>query len=85
MLKLWNILLITLAFQFTLLGTFITRSGIISSVHAFRTNLTLVDISWVLFLVSTAGVIGDLSFIVGSDSKVRIVSNHFSPVKVPLC
>lgn len=35
MLKLWNILLITLAFQFTLLGTFITRSGVISSVHAF--------------------------------------------------
>ena len=35
MLKLWNILLITLAFQFTLLGTFITRSGIITSVHAF--------------------------------------------------
>jgi cytochrome c-type biogenesis protein CcmF len=35
MLKLWNILLITLAFEFTLLGTFITRSGIISSVHAF--------------------------------------------------
>ncbi len=35
MLKLWNIILITLAFEFTLLGTFITRSGIISSVHAF--------------------------------------------------
>ena len=35
MLKLWNIVLITLAFEFTLLGTFITRSGIISSVHAF--------------------------------------------------
>ena len=35
MLKLWNIILITMAFEFTLLGTFITRSGIISSVHAF--------------------------------------------------
>ena len=35
MLKLWNLLLITLAFQFTLLGTFITRSGVISSVHSF--------------------------------------------------
>ena len=30
MLKLWNIILITLAFEFTLLGTFITRSGIIT-------------------------------------------------------
>ena len=35
MLKLWNIILITLTFEFTLLGTFITRSGIITSVHAF--------------------------------------------------
>ncbi len=35
MLKLWNVVLITLAFEFTILGTFITRSGIISSVHAF--------------------------------------------------
>ncbi len=35
MLKIWNLLLIVLAFEFTLFGTFITRSGIISSVHAF--------------------------------------------------
>ena len=57
MLKIWNILLITLAFQFTLLGTYITRSGIIDSVHAFTQS----DISWYFLgfiLVSTAGVIG---------------------------
>ena len=57
MLKLWNILLITLAFQFTLLGTFITRSGIISSVHAFAQS----DIGGYFLgfiLTSTAGVIG---------------------------
>lgn len=57
MLKLWNILLITLAFQFTLLGTFITRSGIISSVHAFAQS----DIGGYFLgfiLASTAGVIG---------------------------
>ena len=56
MLKLWNILLITLAFQFTLLGTFITRSGIISSVHSFAQS----DIGWYFLgfiLTSTAGVI----------------------------
>lgn len=57
MLKLWNILLITLAFQFTLLGTFITRSGIIESVHAFAETDTggyfLGFIS-----ASTAGVLG---------------------------
>ncbi|MCE2401332.1 heme lyase CcmF/NrfE family subunit [Candidatus Poribacteria bacterium] len=56
MLKLWNILLITLAFQFTLLGTFITRSGIITSVHSFAQS----DIGGYFLgfiLASTGGVI----------------------------
>ncbi|MEC8841363.1 MAG: cytochrome c biogenesis protein CcsA, partial [Candidatus Poribacteria bacterium] len=35
MLKVWNIILMVLAFEFTILGTFITRSGVITSVHAF--------------------------------------------------
>jgi len=35
MLKIWNIVLITLTFLLTIFGTFITRSGIISSVHSF--------------------------------------------------
>jgi cytochrome c-type biogenesis protein CcmF len=59
MLKLWNIILITLAFEFTLLGTFITRSGIISSVHAFAQSdiggyfLTFIFLS----LLGVAGLI----------------------------
>ena len=57
MLKLWNILLITLAFQFTLLGTFITRSGIITSVHAFaQSDIGAYFLGFIL--TSTAGVIG---------------------------
>ncbi len=35
MLKVWNMALIGLAFALTLFGTFITRSGVISSVHSF--------------------------------------------------
>lgn len=35
MLKLWNITLIILTFLLTIFGTFLTRSGIIGSVHAF--------------------------------------------------
>jgi cytochrome c-type biogenesis protein CcmF len=35
MLKVWNLGLIGLAFALTLFGTFITRSGVISSVHSF--------------------------------------------------
>ena len=38
--KIWNFSLIIITFVLTILGTFITRSGLISSVHAFaRTNL----------------------------------------------
>jgi cytochrome c-type biogenesis protein CcmF len=35
MLKLWNVTLVVLTFGLTLFGTFLTRSGIIGSVHAF--------------------------------------------------
>ncbi len=35
MLKAWNLTLITLTFALTIFGTFLTRSGILSSVHAF--------------------------------------------------
>ncbi len=37
-LKSWTILLAIIAFSFSLLGTFIVRSGIITSVHAFATD-----------------------------------------------
>lgn len=35
MLKLWNFVLVIIAFELTVFGTFITRSGVISSVHSF--------------------------------------------------
>ena len=41
MLKLWNLSLIILTFALTLLGTFLTRSGIIASVHAFASSPAL--------------------------------------------
>ncbi|MFC7048193.1 heme lyase CcmF/NrfE family subunit [Emcibacter nanhaiensis] len=37
-LKSWTILLAIIAFSFSLLGTFLTRSGVITSVHAFATD-----------------------------------------------
>jgi cytochrome c-type biogenesis protein CcmF len=40
MLKLWNLTLLIATFALTLLATFLTRSGIISSVHAFSDGLT---------------------------------------------
>jgi cytochrome c-type biogenesis protein CcmF len=38
MLKSWTILLAILAFSFSLIGTFIVRSGVITSVHAFAND-----------------------------------------------
>jgi len=35
MLKVWNLSLIIIAFSLTIFGTFLTRSGILSSIHAF--------------------------------------------------
>ena len=35
MLKIWNMVLIILTFELVIFGTFLTRSGILSSVHAF--------------------------------------------------
>ena len=39
-LKAWTVLLAILAFSFSLIGTFIVRSGVITSVHAFATDPT---------------------------------------------
>ncbi|MBI1734530.1 MAG: heme lyase CcmF/NrfE family subunit [Candidatus Rokubacteria bacterium] len=38
MLKTWNLALIMLAFALTIFGTFLTRSGVLSSIHAFSSG-----------------------------------------------
>jgi cytochrome c-type biogenesis protein CcmF len=44
MLKMWNVLLIIGTFLLSIFATFLTRSGLIESVHSFAQNLT---ISWI--------------------------------------
>lgn len=51
MLKIWNFVLILVAFELSIFGTFITRSGIISSVHSFA--LSSIGPFFVIFLVSS--------------------------------
>ncbi len=55
-LKSWTILLAILAFGFSLIGAFITRSGILTSVHAFATDPTrgLVLLAILAFFVGAA-------------------------------
>lgn len=59
MLKIWNVGLVVLTFWLTILGTFLTRSGIVQSVHAFAQS----DIGpyFAVFLAIIAGV--SLTFI----------------------
>ena len=35
MLRIWNVLLVVLAFSLSLFGTFLTRSGVVNSIHSF--------------------------------------------------
>ncbi len=52
MLKRWNMILIMLTFTLTIFGTYLTRSGIVSSVHAFAaTDLGIWFFGFVVFLV----------------------------------
>ncbi len=37
-LKIWTVLLAILAFSLSLIGTFLVRSGVLTSVHAFATD-----------------------------------------------
>jgi cytochrome c-type biogenesis protein CcmF len=59
MLKLWNLALVILTFSLTLFGTFLTRSGIIASVHAFSQGT--VGIFFLGFL--TLVVVGSLALL----------------------
>jgi cytochrome c-type biogenesis protein CcmF len=55
MLKMWNIGLVTAVFSLTILGTFVTRSGIIESVHAFAsTDIGFIFLGFLTFVVGGA-------------------------------
>jgi cytochrome c-type biogenesis protein CcmF len=51
MLKAWNVILIALSFVLCIFGTYITRSGIVDSVHSF--GKSLVGTFFLIFLIAT--------------------------------
>jgi cytochrome c-type biogenesis protein CcmF len=55
MLKKWNVILIVLSFLLSIFGTFITRSGIIASVHSFTEGP--LGFFFLVFLVLSAGLL----------------------------
>jgi len=58
MLKVWNMGLVVLTFLMTIFATFLTRSGLIESVHSFAQNLT---IAWIF--LGFMGVAGAISLV----------------------
>ena len=55
MLQLWNVSLITLTFSLTIFGTFLTRSGVMSSVHSFtESSLGPLFLGYVIFILITS-------------------------------
>ena len=55
LLKVWNVFLVCLTFFLTIFGTFLTRSGMISSVHSFaQSSIGSYFASFLLLLVATA-------------------------------
>jgi len=59
MLKVWNLSLIIVAFALTIFGTFLTRSGILSSIHAFSSGpVGVIFLGFLAFvLVSSFGLV----------------------------
>ena len=73
MLKIWNMWLVFLTFWLAILGTFLTRSGIISSVHAFAQSSIGGWFFW--FLIITFLVFA-VFFVINVTSSDHLRSEH---------
>jgi cytochrome c-type biogenesis protein CcmF len=76
MLRVWNLSLICATFSLTILGTFLTRSGVISSVHAFS-NSTIGP--WLLSFFALA-VLSTLGLIAWRGDELRSSGAIDAPV-----
>ncbi len=62
MLKIWNLLLVIITFGLSIFGTFLTRSGVVSSVHAFTQSGWIGPIFIIFLGVAMALSVGLLLF-----------------------
>src|SRR5215204_3081512 len=76
MLKIWNVLLVVGAFALALFGTFLTRSGILSSIHSFTESSIG---PWFLGFIGVV-VAGSLALIVSRLTLLRSKKRLESPV-----
>ena len=61
MLKVWNVVLVSLAFSLSIFGTFLTRSGILTSVHSFAQSP--IGAWFLAFIVLSVAFSGALIFL----------------------
>ena len=67
MLKVWNVSLIIATFVLTILGTFLTRSGILSSVHAFAEG----DIGYYFLGFIAITLLASVALVAGRSEELR--------------
>ncbi|HTR78220.1 MAG TPA: heme lyase CcmF/NrfE family subunit [Gemmatimonadaceae bacterium] len=75
MLRVWNVNLVVGTFVLTILGTFLTRSGIISSVHAFTTG----TIGYYFLTFIAIVLIAALVLVAGHSDRLRTTGHFDSP------
>ncbi len=68
MLKVWNVLLVILAFSLSLFGTFLTRSGVVNSIHSFTQSAIG---PWFLAFIAV---------VVGGIPRVRLLAAPAAPL-----
>jgi cytochrome c-type biogenesis protein CcmF len=61
MLRIWNVSLVILTFFLTIFGTFLTRSGIVQSIHSFGLNA---DLAWLFTLFMMAILIVSFGWVI---------------------
>jgi cytochrome c-type biogenesis protein CcmF len=81
MLRLWNLSLVLATFCLTILGTFLTRSGVINSVHSFTQSAIGPALLGFLAVVAVASV----TLVPGGPTSCvrRAASTHPSPGRPP--
>ncbi len=75
MLRLWNLNLVVGTFLLTVLGTFLTRSGIVSSVHSFTTG----TIGYYFLAFIAVVMLGSLILVAGNSERLRSTGRFDSP------
>ncbi len=80
MLKAWNMVLIILTFSLVIFGTFLTRSGVMSSVHSFtESSLGPLFLGFVLFILAGSFALFAKRFSeLKSDKKIESITSRES-------